>query len=180
MHQSLCEIDFSVILCIAFAGTKKRRPKHKCFGKKQIFRFFDCLLNFYENWLKNTKIKMFPDHFFHISYHFSIPKQPHILKIHPLFPTTFMFGSPFLRPCERHTQNNWKLNFAQALVHQNILLLSLLYPDLIKLYMLLAKKNVLLAKKNVLLAKKNVLLAKKNVLLAKKNVLSAKNKGPLW
>ena len=43
-----------------------------------------------------------------------------------------MFGSPFLRPCERHTQNNWKIIFARAPVHQSILLLLLLlllYPE---------------------------------------------------
>ena len=44
-------------------------------------------------------------------------------------PTTFMFGSPLLRPRERHTQNNWKVNFAKALGHQIILQLLLLYPS---------------------------------------------------
>ena len=44
-----------------------------------------------------------------------------------IFPKTFMFGSPFLRPCERYTQNNWKVDFTQALVHQGTSLLML--PD---------------------------------------------------
>ena len=42
------------------------------------------------------------------------------------FPTTFMFGSPFLRPRKRHTQNSWKNDFDRAPAHQIILLLLLL------------------------------------------------------
>ena len=85
-----------------------------------------------------------------------------------VFPTTFMFGYPFLRPCEYKQGIVRKMIFRQASATRNsvIIIVIVVVPRFDQIiYMSLAKNNVFLAKKNVLLAKKNVLLAK--------------NKGPL-
>ena len=189
MHGSSGENDFSVILCMAFAGTKKRRPKHKCcwqkwFWRFYVFAFFDVcccfhvfLLDFCDfcrygllppfafisitlmfgspflrpcerrtqnNWKKTPELPG-TRVFCYCCYCCCTPPLKHFntyfLKSHfttnafylhndnsrfKIFPKTFMFGSPFLRPCERYTQNNWKVDFTQALVHQSKRLL--LYP----------------------------------------------------
>ena len=85
----------------------------------------------FNNKNKNTKIKNDPrnpnNYFFNRrpSFTFLTAFNYYLMFF---FPTTFMFGSPFLRLRERYTQNNWKIDFARAPVHQTILLLVLLYP----------------------------------------------------